>query len=124
MHPSNSDRPELQSRLVDAVARIRTTPLDDTLVVRCRERALDIGLEDSKVELPSSSSRSEWGVPLTAAAMLLLAINLLQAYSRLPAADRQQAAIHVAPDGQSLVHFSDLRIEPASTSALTPKSKP
>jgi hypothetical protein len=112
MQPSDADRLELEGKLVDAVAVIKNTPFDDALVAKCRERALAIGKEESKVQLPSSGSRLHWGVPLTAAAVLLLVVNLLQAYSRLPASDRQHAAIRIDSKGELFCHFADLRIEP------------
>lgn len=56
-----------------------------------------------------------WLAPVVAA-LVLLTINLLQAYARLPSSDRQLAGTHITSDGDRLYVYSDLRLELAPSS--------
>jgi hypothetical protein len=64
---------------------------------------------------PAAAYLSRWDrwPAVGVAAAVLLAINLLQAYARLPSSSRQLAAVQISPDGHRLYVYSDLRAEPA-----------
>ena len=116
---SNPDQniPELDGLLAKAVNEVRDDNISDDLVARCRASALAI--EHNKVELQKSSRYrpwvAEWVVPMTAAAMILVAINVGQAIARMPAADRQIAAVLELSDGERHLLYSDRIIEPVLT---------
>ena len=116
---SNPDQniPELDGLLAEAVNEVRDDNTSDDLVARCRASALAI--EHNTVELQQTSRNrhwvAEWVVPLTTAAVVLVAINVGQAVARMPSADRQIAAILELSDGQRHLLYSDRIIEPVLT---------
>jgi hypothetical protein len=112
MQPSNAHGPELGGKLAEAVIALRNEPVNASLVAQSRCRALAIWEEGTGVEPSSSVSSRKWIVSLTAAAAILLIINLFQAFLRLPGADVEKAALRVGTTGDLYYHFSDLRIEP------------
>jgi hypothetical protein len=123
VNPADSHPPELDGLLADAVAAVRNASVEESLVDRCRHRALTVVGEAQKQEVDTKVRRFRWRVPLTAAAAVLVAINLLQAYARLPASDRQLAAMLATADAENLYIYSDLRIEPAVLMDRTERSK-
>ena len=116
---SNPDQniPELDGLLAKAANEVRDDNISDDLVARCRASALAI--EDNTVELlqPSRNRHwvAEWVGPMTAAAVVLVALNVGQAVARMPSADRQIAAILELSDGQRHLLYSDRIIEPVLT---------
>jgi hypothetical protein len=113
MSATESRPPERQDLLADAIASVQHTSIEDSLVERCRRNALAMADEEPNKCLQSKDDRLSRFFPLTAAASVLLIINLLQAYARLPSSDRQLAAVHVSSDSRRLYVYSDLRSEPA-----------
>jgi hypothetical protein len=99
--------------LADAIAAVQDTSIEESLVERCRRNALAITDEEPDKRLRPGDGRLSWFFPLTAAAAVLLVVNLLQAYSRLPSSDRELAAMHITSDSHRLYVYSDLRLEPA-----------
>ena len=112
MNPTDSRPPEPKKLLADAIAAVRDTRVEDSLVDRCRRRALAMAHEEPQEPLHSKNGRLSWFFPLAAAASVLLMFNLVQAYARLPSSDRQQAAVYVDSDARRLYVYSDLRLEP------------
>lgn len=100
---------ELRGLLADAVQSLRSEPVDTVLVEQCRRRALE-SRPRSGLNRPSEPLRETRQIAV-AAAMLLVLLNLGQAWARLPAADRTVAAVQVTPAGERLVIYSDLRVE-------------
>ena len=113
MSASESRPPEREDLLADAIASVQHTSIEDSLVERCRRNALAMADEEPKQCLQSKGDRLSRFFPLAAAASVLLMINLLQAYARLPSSDRQLAAVHFSSDSRRLYVYSDLRSEPA-----------
>lgn len=106
---------ELEGLLHDAVAAVRETPVDDSLVERCRQSAVELGQASDNPKRCTSDDRLSWRVPVILAASLLLLINVAQAYARLPSSSRELAAIQQSAKVGRLYVYSDLRIELASS---------
>ena len=113
MSSTESRPPERKDLLADAIASVRQTSVEDSLVERCRRKALAIDDEKPNKCLRAKDDRLSAFFPLAAAASILLIFNLLQAYARLPSSDRQLAAVHISSDSRRLYVYSDLRSEPA-----------
>ena len=120
MTSSKSHLDELEGRLHDAVAAVRGTPVDDSMIERCRQSAVELGV----VELGQGSDsarrsdiddRLSWQVLVILAATILLLINVAQAYARLPSSSRELAAIQQSAGAGRFYIYSDLRIELASS---------
>ena len=113
MSATESRPPEREDLLADAIALVRHSSVDGSLVERCRRNALALADEEPNKCLRLKDDRWSRFFPLVAAASILLVVNLLQAYSRLPSSDRQLAAMHVSSNSCRLFVYSDLRSEPA-----------
>ena len=113
MSATESRPPEREGLLADAIASVRHSSVEDSLVERCRRNALALADEEPNKCLRLKDGRLSRFFPLAAAASVLLVFNLLQAYSRLPSSDRQLAAMHISSDSRRLFVYSDLRLEPA-----------
>lgn len=113
MSAKESRPPEQNDLLEDAIAAVQNTSVEDSLVERCRRKMLAMADEEPNKRLRPKDGRLSWFFPLAAAAAVLLMINLLQAYLRLPSSDRELTAIHTGSDSQRRYVYSDLRLEPA-----------
>ena len=113
MSATESRPPERKDLLADAIASVRHTSVEDSLVERCRRNALAMADEEPNECLRSKDDRLSRFFPLAAAASVLLVFNLLQAYARLPSSDRQLVAVRISSDSRRLYVYSDLRSEPA-----------
>ena len=111
MSAKESRPPEQNDLLEDAIAVVRDTSIEDSLVERCRRNALAIADEEPNKRLRPKDGRLSWFFPLAAAASVLLMVNLLQAYARLPSSDRELAAMHTGSDSHRRYVYSDLRLE-------------
>ena len=113
MNAKESPTPQRNDLLEDAIETVQNTSVEDSLVERCRRKALAIADEESNNRLRPKDDRLSWFFPLAAAAAMLLMVNLAQTYGRLPSSDRELIAIHTDSDSQRRYVYSDLRIEPA-----------
>ena len=111
MNAPESHPPERTGLLADAIASVRHTSVDDSLVERCRRNALATADEDPNKCPRLQDHRLSWFFPLAAVASVLLLFNLRQAYARLPSPDRELAAVHIFSDLSTLYVYSDLRSE-------------
>jgi len=112
MNAKESHSPEPGNLLEDAIAAVQNTSIEDSLVERCRRNALAIDGEEPNKRLRPKDGRLSWFFSLAAAAAVLLMVNLLQAYSRLPSSDRELAAMHISSNSHRRYVYSDLRLEP------------
>ena len=112
----NTDRPgdELSGRLAEAVAALRRTPVEPSLVERCRLSAL---AGDARRAAPGRASLFERLALGTTAAALLLCLNVMQTWMRRPDTGRELAALHTTRTGEQLAVYSDLRCEPVNNAA-------
>jgi len=125
MTPSESSSHDLNGLLLDAVVAVRKTSINESLVERCRQSAIELGQAHAKPKSHSGDGWSLWRVPVTLAASLLIVINLVQAYTRLPSSSRELVAIHESAKAGRMYIYSDLRIDPApSHQAENDRSKP
>lgn len=107
---------ELVGRLAEAVALLRETPVEPSLVERCRQAALSC--EVNRVSPGRASLLERLGLYTTAAA-LLLCLSVTQVWMRRPDADRERTAVHTTRTGERLAVYSDLRCEPVGDVAAS-----
>jgi hypothetical protein len=112
MKPTDSRSPEAKDLLEKAIAAVRETCVEDSLVDRCRRGALALAPSEPPERAPSENDRLSWFFLLALAASVLLVVNLPPVYASLPPSDRQLAAVHIDPDGRRMLVYSDLRLEP------------
>ena len=93
MTSSESHFEELEELLHDAVAAVRETPIDESLVKRCRQSAIELGRANDNPRHCTSDHGLSWRVPVTLASSLLILLNVVQAYTRLPSSSRELVAI-------------------------------
>jgi hypothetical protein len=110
MTPSKS-HDELKGQLHDAVITVRETSIDEALIERCRQSAVGLAPALDNPKSCAGYGFSIWRVPMTLAASLLLLINVVQAYSRLPSSSRELVAIHQSARMGRLYVYSDLSID-------------
>ena len=113
MNATESRPPEPPDMLDDAIASVRQTDVADSLIERCRRNALALSEDEPDKRSRPKGSRSWPLAPIMAAAIVLLAINLLLAYIRLPSSGRRLAAVHTGADSRQVYVYSDLRSEVA-----------
>lgn len=111
MTSSESHFEELEELLHDAVAAVRETPIDESLVKRCRQSAIELGRANDNPRHCTSDHGLSWRVPVTLAASLLILLNVVQAYTRLPSSSRELVAIQESAKVGRLYVYSDLRID-------------
>ena len=116
---SNPDQniPELDGLLAKAANEVRDESVSEDLIARCRANAQAIEHNTVELQQPRQNRHwvAEWVVPMTAAAVVLVLMNLAQAIARMPAADRQLTAVMEYSDGERHLLYSDRIIEPVLT---------
>ena len=120
MSPNKQNIPKLDGILADAADQICESPVSDSLVARCRAKALAME-EQNLAESPKQPASwiAHWGTSLAVAASIVVVVNIAQYFALRPPADRQVTAVLLQPDGQRRVLYSDRTIEPVLNSALS-----